>query len=317
MQVADVDLITSSIVQTLLEDEIEVLYGADWKSSGEPGCLSPSIQQRGLDAIRQLLVKARAVSQDGEIRGVATEVFRKATNGKNHLENICKCGIPVQLISQDKEAELELKTALSGGRFNSETCIAWDSGGASFQITTPENSYLGEFGSSVITSHLVHNIRRQKLNLDSTSQINPVTLEEAKQLILHVQQNTPEVPLWLAVRINNAAHDDITLTATKRPSSAVDIVGIGGPTSLFSLASQLADLDPTLTLAPSDVWSAILRSVDKDEQFFAGIPQSQMVVPKLCLMYAMMEKLELPGVYYQKALGCCPGLLVHPKFWSS
>jgi exopolyphosphatase/guanosine-5'-triphosphate,3'-diphosphate pyrophosphatase len=307
VHVADVDLTTSAIVKTYLEEEIEVLFGADWRSSGSKNELSPEIQVVGLDAAETLLAKVREIGV-AEISGVATEVFRKARNGPQYLERLRQCGLPVQLVAQEVEAELGFKTAISSGRFPEANVLAWDSGGASFQITAINSAdnttfqfYLGEFGSSVMTGYLVQDLRQQPLKLNAEARVNPVCLNEAKQMISYVQRSTPSVPVWIKDKV--------------KVPTGLAVVGIGGPTAIFALASQICGNKDILKL--SDVWSAIEKTVDKQEEELQQFQQTQMIVPKLCLLYAVMEKLMLPEINFQPALGCGPGLLIHPQFWSA
>eukprot|EP01044_Picomonas_judraskeda_P033854 COSAG03_NODE_13767_length_489_cov_0.800000_1_plen_113_part_10 len=80
MQVSDVDLSAGRVVVTLFAEEREVLFAADWKASGERSELSEEIQARGLEVLGALRRIADELGAT-QIRGVATEVFRKAANG--------------------------------------------------------------------------------------------------------------------------------------------------------------------------------------------------------------------------------------------
>ena len=210
VQLADVNISakngSGSIVRTLLEAEISVLFGGDWKAS-KNGCLSEAIMLEGLQAIKQLLemAKAEAGEVDVEIAAVATEVFRKAKNGPEYLARVQEFGLPVQVVTQETEAELGFSTAMSSGKFLRTKVMSWDSGGGSFQITALRSSssngnfecYLGEFGSTVITSFLVQDLRRQVLDMkgfaDGTTKVNPVSAAEAQAMIDHIKTHTPEV----------------------------------------------------------------------------------------------------------------------------
>merc|ERR1719189_1173206 len=85
-----------------------------------------------------------------ERRAIATEVFRKAANGEQYLAQIKEeFGLAVDMVSQDLEAELGFRTAAALHDGRAQDLICWDSGGASFQITTPSmdggplRSYVG------------------------------------------------------------------------------------------------------------------------------------------------------------------------------
>jgi hypothetical protein len=92
------------------------------------------------------------------------------------------------------------------------------------------------------------------------------------------------------------------------------VVGIGGPTSIFNIASLLTGKNP---FTAEDVWGAIEANVGKQEEELRAlkVPQPNATVPKLCLMHAVMKKLGIQKVHFQKAMGSCAGLLVSPRYW--
>ena len=72
-----------------------------------------------------------------------------------------------------------------------------------------------------------------------------------------------------------------------------------------------------MEICAAAVRSAIEQSIGKRDEDLAAYLQHQLVVPKLCLMTAVMEQLEITTLTYQSACGSCAGLLVHDHFWGN
>lgn len=95
MQISDVEISSSQetavIISTLFGQERPVSFGADFIKSID-GTLSDSIQEYGLTVIQNL--KDEALRQGcTSFSAVATEVFRKATNGNQYLDKVRALGI--------------------------------------------------------------------------------------------------------------------------------------------------------------------------------------------------------------------------------
>lgn len=74
------------------------------------------------------------------ISAVATSVFRVAKNGQAMAKRIAtEADIPLQVISQDREAELGYWSALWGQQGETANTIVWDIGGGSMQMYTRQN----------------------------------------------------------------------------------------------------------------------------------------------------------------------------------
>eukprot|EP01052_Picozoa_sp_SAG31_P038580 SAG31_NODE_5182_length_2694_cov_25.840848_1_plen_332_part_00 len=305
-----------------------MLYAADWKRSGTAGVLSTDIQQKGVDVLTELKHEATLLGAE-QYSGIATEVFRKASNGADYLAQVrAKLGIPVVVVAQEAEARLGWLTAVAGGRAPAHTVIAWDSGGGSFQITARPKTetgsdelllYMGSWGSTVAAEQLTTAIRGQDFSTFATA--NPVRLTEARALVDHCKSTLPTAPGWLASLLGCSGED----TAT--------VVGIGGETSLFCILSEVAGLlppqsdpfsNPTneakatgVDLTPAVVWEAIEATTGKSDGELQQFLQANILVPKLCLALAVMEQLGIRHVGYQPACGSCGGLLVHDSYYSS
>lgn len=124
-------------IHDVFSAEIPVQFGADLMRSGD-GLLSEEIQQRGLNVFLSLKSEAKEVGAT-EFSAIATEVFRRASNGAEYLDRLRATGVPISLVSQTTEAVLGYQSVqclmkrmtAADGIERSESCV-WDSGGTLF-----------------------------------------------------------------------------------------------------------------------------------------------------------------------------------------
>ncbi|KAK3262620.1 hypothetical protein CYMTET_28534 [Cymbomonas tetramitiformis] len=140
LEVAKVDttIIPWTVVgESLFAKEQELKLASDLKSS-ENNTISAHI----IDRLFEVLKNFKKVASDlgaTEISAAATAVFRLADNAPEVLKRIqSELGIRVRVISQEEEGEIGFLTAAT--QFSCEApdlgnLVAWDSGGASFQLT--------------------------------------------------------------------------------------------------------------------------------------------------------------------------------------
>jgi exopolyphosphatase/guanosine-5'-triphosphate,3'-diphosphate pyrophosphatase len=101
MVVASVDKCRQHVIQILEEKEIAVGYKEDLGNL--QGKFSENIQNKGLNALRQLKRLAQKYNPD-QFVGVATSAFRTSNNGTMLTKRIEKeLGIPTEIISQRTE----------------------------------------------------------------------------------------------------------------------------------------------------------------------------------------------------------------------
>lgn len=294
-------------IKVLFEKQIEVLVRHEVECSPDH-----SISHKKLldiqAAIEQLTNEGQEKfdNQLGNFIGVATAVYREATNGKEIIQQLVELvKFPIVIVSQRIEGYLGYMTAVqAGGAFfpeiNPSNIIAWDSGAASFQITTMEGHanvynlqiYEGPLGSSKITAMMINKIQNKNFNI--TKSVNPATIEECKAFYEHTkeflrnQNNYEESVAWL-----------------KPKSQEASVVAIGGNTSAFAGVLQTKGLH---VFTIDDVWDAVHGLVGKSDKDLEKYPQPEMLIPKLILVIVVMEILNFPRVHFAPSTGCT-GLL--------
>jgi hypothetical protein len=317
-----------TMTNIIYAEERPVPFGADYLSSQDE-YLTEKIQLRGLQTLTEL--KENAVSHGAiQFSAIATEVFRKAKNGEAYLERVRQLGIDVVIITQELEAELGHKTAqINSGCLDPNICV-WDSGGSSFQISTHSDifqTYMASIGSSTCASYLaeIKNILRTEQTTP-----NPVTLGESNQLIEKITSQLPSnIPNWL----------------TRNPSSAA--LSVCGKNSIFKVCCNVLDelskgpihmattppgiyrrdtapdlISQTVTaFTLRDAEKALLTCLDSTDEVLCKFVNFQysdgpkIIVPKLCLLVAVMRYLKIDYVSTVKCTGSCSGVITDNRFW--
>jgi len=316
-------------------------YGADWLRSKD-GNLTTAIQTKGREIFSDL--KKIAENLDAKsYSAIATEVFRKASNGQDYINNLSTdMGVPIRIVTQEEEAQLGYATGIALRQSHDSTnkkCLVWDSGGASFQITyreheiinSPLQHYVGSFGSGVSMKILVEGVQNRLLKDIETP--NPLSTEDAYALIRKLLELLPpDVPDWLR--------------------DAASVTAIGGPNSVFYLASTVISSltteqvvihgDPVVTISTTESSSSpsssivstpvmsytvtevqnafnhCLNQTDGQLQRFMAHSHADppsLVVPKLALLVAVMLHTGIRRVDFVEAIGSCAGVLISEAYW--
>lgn len=291
LQVSDVDA-DGAIVRTVFAEEREVLYASDLKASVD-NTLSDAVTERGLAVVDALAAVARGLGCE-QYAAVATEVFRRARNGRARLDVLGgRLRVTIRVVAQAEEARLGYLTAAAAG--GGGAVVSWDSGGGSFQLATPGSdgaleTYLASWGSSVATAELATAVRSVPFVAGAA---NPVSPAEAARLVDRIKASLPPPPPWLA---------------------DAPVVAIGGDTCIFRLCRDVLDAPgPGGAVQVADVRRALAACVGKGDGDLP-YPQPDMVVPKLCLCLAVCEALGVAAFRYAPSCGSCAGLLVADHF---
>eukprot|EP00240_Pyramimonas_obovata_P016111 CAMPEP_0118954410 /NCGR_PEP_ID=MMETSP1169-20130426/58192_1 /TAXON_ID=36882 /ORGANISM="Pyramimonas obovata, Strain CCMP722" /LENGTH=271 /DNA_ID=CAMNT_0006902037 /DNA_START=132 /DNA_END=943 /DNA_ORIENTATION=+ len=189
----------SIVGEVLFSEQATLLLAGDLKAQSN-NCLSDPIMDSAIDILRNF--KSIAEKHDAvKLRGIATAVFRLADNAPELLARIeNELGIKLTVVSQDEEGEIGFLTAATGAQqpaasdeapappLDLSSVVAWDSGGASFQLTVcdsgPEGKqyqiYQGPLGASLATAQFVEEVQNRPWAEVTTP--NPISLEEAEAL---------------------------------------------------------------------------------------------------------------------------------------
>ena len=189
LQVSDV-LVgqTTSIVESShFSEERPCAFGSDYlKDINGDGKLSAMIQEKGRNTLRELFSIGEALGCT-QYSAVATAVFRKASNGETFLNEAVReaLGIKVQIVTHELEAQLGYSTAQAVSKLSH--CIAWDTGGGSFQIirkngvvdmfTSSTNSIVSstQTDSSCSSVSVLDGIGKEDINHSNTSDVANAT----------------------------------------------------------------------------------------------------------------------------------------------
>eukprot|EP01126_Amoeba_proteus_P007930 TRINITY_DN12895_c0_g1_i1.p1 TRINITY_DN12895_c0_g1~~TRINITY_DN12895_c0_g1_i1.p1 ORF type:complete len:351 (+),score=80.63 TRINITY_DN12895_c0_g1_i1:3-1055(+) len=335
LQVAWVNTATNppTVDRVVLNLEQEILLGIGLQRDGT-GRLSDELCQKLMSTIENYKEQAQLVGTEIH-SGVATAVFRKATNGLEILNSINqKFSLNLKLITQELEGKLGFMTACAlATDYDPETIVSWDIGGASFQITTlltdQDDSYKpqthtshydtanlavfeGPIGDSQVLKILLEVVQKKDMKVARTP--NPVSPAEILQLLMLLEQILPLPPPSIQKKIN---------------TKTTKIVTFGGFTNCFRIFSII--LKKTKNFIPSELESAIntwtqefLERSTGGQLGFEGvgidqeeiIPQEELVIPKLCLVLAVARKFGISSFDWYRANGSTNGILVTPQMWS-
>lgn len=325
LQCSDYELITGKMINIIYAEERPVPFGADYLNSND-GNLSENMQLRGLQTLIEL--KDIAINHGAnQFSAIATEVFRKAKNGEAYLDRVRLLGLDVTMITQELEAELGHQTALiNSGNIDPNICV-WDSGGSSFQISMRTNSlqtYMTSIGSSTCASYLA-NIK----NIPRTEKMtpNPVTPEECDRLIEIITSQLPSpIPQWLSVHrtlLSVCGKNSIFKVCCNvlEEISKGPIHMASTPPGLFRRETPDIVSHSVTSFSLRDAEKALnicLNSSDDELCKFVNFQYSdgpKIVVPKLCLLVAVMRYLQIEYVSTVKCTGSCSGVIVDNRFW--
>lgn len=169
--VTEVNICQHQLGKVLFEDQRPVGYNDALARSGN-NQLDETIQQQELTALQQLVTQARRYHPQ-RISGVATAVFRSASNGQAVIDRFNQqAGVQLKIISQQQEAELgfrSAKAALHDPTLRDNDLLVWDIGGGSMQMTAwrdlsgkaVSDVYQGKLASVTLKNFIVDVLKNQ------------------------------------------------------------------------------------------------------------------------------------------------------------
>ena len=310
------------IISSLYGREHSVPFGADYKKS-PTGELSGEIQEQGLTILKEMIAHVKRTYELAKFSAICTEVFRKAKNGGTFLNRVrIEAGIPVSAVTQAMEAELGFNAVVAVGKLEESKVCVWDSGGASFQISCRSSStsrsfqsYMGALGTHISTSILIEECRGQTIEESKT--VNPVTKEEIPVWIQALQSRMDNVPEFLRCR-------DTVVAATGQasmfrlccdclhfieknevtPNVQIDCMRRDS----FTADEARAALNNFLGLTDDEITERI--------QFPVSADGANLLIPKLTLLCAVMEKTGVKKVQTIDVIGSCAGIAIDNFFWT-
>ncbi|WP_347357617.1 hypothetical protein [Bdellovibrio sp.] len=194
--VATVDTCEKKIVKVIFEDRLPLAFNEALEKSAD-GTLSEKVIQEATPRIQALLGKVKTYEVK-RITAVATSVFRVAKNGRAVAQGLAKdLQIPVEVISQEQEAELGYWSALAQKNISdTRNLIVWDIGGGSMQMYSREKGkvhiYEGDLASVTFKNRILQVL--QFKDPKNHSSPNPIGLQREASLQLaknHAYLNVP------------------------------------------------------------------------------------------------------------------------------
>lgn len=246
--VFEVNICQHQLGKVLFEDQRPVGYN-DALARSANNQLDETIQQQGLTALQQLVTQARRYHPQ-RISGVATAVFRSASNGQAVIDRFNQqAGVQLKIISQQQEAELgfrSAKAALHDPTLRDQDLLVWDIGGGSMQMTAWRDQpgqpvadvYQGKLASVTLKNFIVDVLKNQP----AAQSPNPIGSWRPSVLRF----------------VEFYAHNDVP-PQIKQDLATRRVIGIGGVHG-FSIKNQLKindnryDLATLEQVAKQQVW---------------------------------------------------------------
>lgn len=324
LQCAVIDTATGKIIEKLYGVERPQAYGIALQQSRD-GHLNEEIQQLGVDLFLEL--KQIAVEKYGCTRfaAVATEVFRRAKNGADVLDRLqTTTGLVITLVNQELEAELGFTSVVAESKQDPDIACVWDSGGASFQITSllqsrnstdhpmVLNRYLGAVGTSIALVVLIATVKGCSMeaigDVKAPGAINPIPRSTKEAMIQSMIDKLPQedVPAWLYGRklVTAACGNNCLFQVC---CDVLHISGaVGSPITEFNRAQAELALDTCL-----DCTDEALQQYQAF-QYAEGV---HVLVCKLVLLVAVMRHCDIQAINTVPCVGSCAGVLESNRFW--
>jgi hypothetical protein len=322
-------------LEVLFEREYEVLLGeavarSPTKSIDEKtiGKLLENVDEMMAEVRNKTKQVSRGEKIDLQSAAVCTAVYREASNGAEVMGMIrSKLGTSnIRTLTASQEGRVGYLTGLLAAQqyphipTASGRALVWDSGGASFQMTLGEGPRVigvveGNWGSSKAFMATLKHVQQNP----SAKSVNPVSKEEVARLQQHITAALRRDGIFTKPSSNGEGWFHVRETTTAAAGQPTWI-GIGGPTSAFRNAWIAVGRPADRFVQVDALERALVESlVDKsDEQLAAtGFPQVQMVVPKLCLVTAVMREIGLDRFPYVPTVGSTLGMIAYPDLWIS
>ncbi len=296
--IADVDAKTNRIVKVYFEKSFSVPYQSYLEAS-EDGSFNEEIQKNGLRTfteIKEILDQYEVA----KVTAVATEAFRKASNGAAFAETVAKTtGIPLRVISQKEEGAIAFYSASNASGSAPEDLLIWDIGTGSFQIAAEDQEtdllvYMQSMGSVPFKNYIIRDVQGKDPAVVKSP--NPMTEEE-----------------WLladakARELGRRAYPELKKQIRDLDGS---IVGIG---RLF--ANSVGPIGTRSGVITRDDLRAFIRSSLNKTDEELGDPFASVNLTNCILVLGVMKALHIHEIRIVETTST-KGLLSYGPYWSN
>lgn len=287
---AKIDKCKKTLLGVLKEENVAIKFKESLHLNKER--ITEELYQKAKGAITQFIVTNRISS--GQIRGVATEVFREAKNGEVIVDRLTReTGISFKLIDQRKEAELGFWAVIGMTGKDPSNILVWDIGGGSMQMTAERKghlfSYLGKTASVSFKNYI---LEEKNLKRGSPNPIGSYTGVQAFNHAYTVAQKEVDI--------------EIQQEAKKR-----EVIGIGG-VHYFSIRMQL-DRKPNSPYSLYELLQESNKRVNWSDSKFAGL-YKETEASNLLLVGGFMKALGIETVLPLK-VNLATGILFDDTLW--
>jgi len=258
-------------------DESKITRLGEGVNEGGKISILPSV--RSMHAIQRFVTKAHKFNVN-EIRAVGTAVLRKAANANVFCTSIKNtCGIDVEIISGEREAQLSHNAAVLSAP--GQNCIIFDIGGGSIEFIYSQNN---EISNKLSLNFGVLNIK------DKYFPYEPVKDDAVVKACLETKNNFQESGLT---------------TIPREPEGGL-LIGIGGAITTMAsvklkLAKYLVDKVNGTVLNINDVESQIRRYQSSTLEERSKIPglspgRADIILSGACIVKTIMNLLSAENV---------------------
>ena len=187
--VATVDTCEKKIVNVLFEERLPLAFNEALEKSPAREIPDATVQEY-TPRIELLLQKVKTYNVK-RINAVTTSVFRVAKNGQAVAKGISKkLDIPIEVISQEQEAELGYWSALAQrGITNTDNLIVWDIGGGSMQMYSREKGKVHIFEGNLASVTFKNQILQVLQFKDPKKESSPNPFARQREAALQLAKN--------------------------------------------------------------------------------------------------------------------------------
>lgn len=274
---AVVDVCKKQVVEVIYEERLPLALNEALGKS-ETKEIPLSVIDEAMPRFQGLVKKMKDL-QVGKIYAVATSVFRVAKNGSAMAHKISEeLQVPINVISQEREAELGFWSALAQMKVSvNDPIIVWDIGGGSMQMYARKSGkihiYQGNLASVTFKNQILEVL--QFKNPKSFSSPNPIGAQREAAMQLAKNHAYLNVPAFF-----------------KKEAAKSRWIGVGG---VLSMSVQKQTNKNSSEFTQNELDQALKQRVHlKDSEIDGDYKVSD--ISNLALVLGYMQALQIPKV---------------------